>query len=149
MAMHTSSGEPRVRRDLAVRLPHRPGALADLGELLGRAGISLEGGGGFAVGDHCIVRFLVADAERAAEVVRAAGLEVLGVRDVVVQALDQETPGQLGLLARAMADAGVNIECVYSDHDHQLILCVDDAIAAARVSEAWRRRRRPTGESSP
>jgi len=68
-----------------VRLPHRPGALADLGEALGRAGISLEGGGGFTVGDHAIVHFLVADGDRAAAVLRAADFAVLGVRDVVVQ----------------------------------------------------------------
>lgn len=128
-----------LRRDLAIQLPNRPGALATLGEVLGRAGISLEGGGGFGVGDRCIVHFLVRDADRAAGVLRAAGIEVLGVRDVLVQRLDQETPGQLGKLARAMADAGVNIDCVYSDHDNALILCVDDPIAGARVSDAWRR----------
>jgi hypothetical protein len=122
-----------------VRLEHRPGALAEFGEVLGRAGISLEGGGGYVVGDHCIVHFLVAEAERAVEVLREAGLDVLGVRDVLEQHLDQETPGQLGKLARAMADANVNIDCVYSDHDHALILCVDDVVAGARVSAAWRR----------
>ena len=35
------------RRDLAIRLADRPGALAEMGEVLGRAGVSLEGGGGF------------------------------------------------------------------------------------------------------
>lgn len=128
-----------VRRDVAIRLADRPGALAELGEVLGGAGVSLEGGGGFVVGDHCIVHFLVGDAERATEAMRAAGLDVVGVRDVLVQRLDQETPGQLGKIARAMADAGVNIECVYSDHDNSLILCVDDLVAGARVSQAWRR----------
>src|SRR5438132_1691403 len=45
------------RHDLAVRLINRPGALADFGELLGRADISIEGGGGFVVGDaHAIGR---------------------------------------------------------------------------------------------
>jgi hypothetical protein len=36
-----------------------------------------------------------------------------------------------------MADAGVNIEVLYSDHDHRLILVVDDLAAARKVSEAW------------
>jgi organic hydroperoxide reductase OsmC/OhrA len=130
-----------TRYDLAIRLAHRPGALAAMGEALGAAGVSLEGGGGFAVGDECVAHFLVADAERAVAALRAAGIEVLGVREVLVQRLAQEVPGQLGALARAMADAGVNIECVYSDHDHQLILCVDDLAAARRVSRAWQVRR--------
>lgn len=47
---------------------------------------------------------------------------MLAVRDVVVQRLKQEVPGQLGQLTRRMADAGINIEVLYSDHDRQLIL---------------------------
>ncbi|MEJ7602835.1 MAG: OsmC family protein [Kofleriaceae bacterium] len=128
-----------TRSDLAVRLANRPGALAELGELLGRANVSLEGGGGFVVGEYGIVHFLVDDAGRATTALREAGLDVIGVREVLVQRLHQGTPGQLGKLARAMADAGVNIECVYSDHDHQLVLCVDHLEAGRRVSEAWKR----------
>ena len=36
-----------------------------------------------------------------------------------------------------MADAGVNIEVLYSDHDHQLILVVDDPVRGRQVSETW------------
>jgi hypothetical protein len=46
-------------------------------------------------------------------------------------------PGQLGLLTRRMAEAGVNIEVLYSDHDHQLILVVDAIARGREVSEAW------------
>jgi len=38
-----------------------------------------------------------------------------------------------------MAEAGVNIEVQYSDHDHQLILVVDDMEKGRAVSEAWAR----------
>jgi hypothetical protein len=38
-----------------------------------------------------------------------------------------------------MAAAGVNIEVLYSDHDHQLILVVDDIVKGRAVSEAWMR----------
>jgi hypothetical protein len=38
-----------------------------------------------------------------------------------------------------MAEAGVNIEVLYSDHDHQLILVVDDLARGREVSEAWAR----------
>jgi hypothetical protein len=40
-----------------------------------------------------------------------------------------------------MAEAGVNIEVIYSDHDHQLILVVDDLAKGRAVSEAWMRER--------
>lgn len=127
----------RMRQDLAVVLRDQPGALAELGEVLGSAGISLEGGGGFTVGDHALVHFLVDDGPGAAAALRAHGISVVGVRDVIQVRLAQAVPGQLGRLARRMAEAGVNIECVYSDHDHQLVLVVDDEAAARRVAEAW------------
>jgi hypothetical protein len=122
------------RGDVAIRLPDRPGALAALGEALGEAGCSIEGGGGFAVtGDACIVHFLFADPERAAAALRAAGFEVLGVREIVAHRLDQAKPGQLGATARALAAAGVNIDSVYSDHDGCLILGVDHVERARSV----------------
>lgn len=68
-----------------------------------------------------------------------AGIRVIAERDVVVQRLKQAVPGQLGQLTRRMADAGANIEVLYSDHDHQLILVVDDVEKGRRVAEQWSR----------
>ena len=67
----------------------------------------------------------------------AAGIQVVRIREVVVLRLRQGVPGQLGLLCRRMADAGVNIEVQYSDHANQLILVVDDVEAAKRVASEW------------
>jgi hypothetical protein len=58
---------------------------------------------------------------------------------VLVQRLRQGEPGQLGKIARSMADAGVNIEVLYSDHEHRLILVVDNSVTGRAVSEAWMR----------
>ena len=60
-------------------------------------------------------------------------------REVLAQRLRQSEPGQLGKIARLMADAGVNIEVMYSDHDRQLILVVDDFEKGRAVSQAWTR----------
>lgn len=113
-------------QDLTIILDHRPGALADLGEALGAAGISIEGGGAWVVDGRGVAHFLVNEGERARQVLEQSGIRVEAVRDVLVRRLVQEEPGQLGRLARRMADAGVNLEVVYSDHNHQLILVVDD-----------------------
>jgi len=43
-------------RDLAIRLEHRPGALAEMGEALGRAGVSVEGGGAWVIAGQVIAR---------------------------------------------------------------------------------------------
>ena len=50
----------------------------------------------------------------------------------------EDEAGQLGKISRRMADAGVNIEVMYSDHANQLILIVDDMETGRRVSEAWK-----------
>jgi hypothetical protein len=126
-------------KDLAVDLPDEPGALARLGEALGRAGVSIEGGGAWVVAGRGVAHFLFHDGDAARRALQAAGLRVIAERDVVVQRLKQAVPGQLGLLTRRMADAGVNIEVLYSDHDHRLILVVDDVARGRAVSEAWSR----------
>jgi hypothetical protein len=129
-------------KDVSIALADRPGALAEMGEALARAGVSIEGGGAFALGGDgagAIAHFLFADGAAARAALEAAGIVVLAVRDVLVQRLRQDEPGQLGKLTRRMADAGVNIEVLYSDHAHQLILVVDDLARGRAVSEAWSR----------
>ncbi|MEO1166353.1 MAG: amino acid-binding ACT domain-containing protein [Chloroflexota bacterium] len=123
--------------DIAMKLPHTPGALADMGEALGKAGVSIEGGGAFAVDGMGIAHFLFVDGARAKEALESAGIEVIACKQVLVQKLRQDVPGQLGALTRRMAEAGVNIEVLYSDHEHQLILVVDDYARGYVVSEKW------------
>jgi len=135
----TDPGAKAVMVDLTIALKNRPGALADMGEALGRAGVSIEGGGAWVVGNEGVAHFLFHDGAAARKALEAAGIKVLAVKEVLVQRLKQDVPGQLGLLARKMADAGVNIEVLYSDHDHQLILVVDDLERGRKVSEAWAR----------
>jgi hypothetical protein len=126
-------------KDVALELEDRPGSLARMGEVLGRAGVSIEGGGAWVVDGRGVAHFLFADGEAARAALEAAGLRVLAVREVVVQRLKQAVPGQLGQLTGRMAEAGVNIEVLYSDHDHQLVLVVDDVARARAVAEEWGR----------
>lgn len=124
-------------KDLTIELAERPGALAEMGEALGRAGVSVEGGGVWVAGGRGAAHFLFADGDAAKRALDAAGISVLAVREVLVQRLNQDEPGQLGKIARRMADAGVNIETMYSDHENQLILVVDDLAKGRAVSDAW------------
>ncbi len=119
--------------DLAIALDNRPGALAEMGEALGSAGVSIEGGGVWSGVAH----FLLHDGEAAKRVLEGAGIRVLRLNEVVALRLRQSEPGQLGKIARRMSDAGVNIEVQYSDHDHQLILVVDHLERARVVAEEW------------
>jgi len=127
--------------DVSIRLENRPGALAEMGEALGRAGVSVEGGGGCVVSDAGVMHFLFKNGHAARMVLAEAKITVVDVREVLVQRLRQDTAGQLGMIARRMADAGVNIEVVYSDHENQLILVVDKPAEGRAVSEAWEKQR--------
>jgi len=126
-------------QDVTILLEDRPGALAEMGEALGGAGVSIEGGGAWVVDGKGVAHFLFTDGEAARVALEAAGIRVLAVREVVTQRLRQAVPGQLGQLARRMAEAGVNIEALYSDHDHQLILVVDRIETARAVAASWAR----------
>ncbi len=123
--------------DLEMHLANQPGELARLGDTLGRAGVSVEGGGMFLVGDLGVAHFLVEDAHSAQAALTRAGIEVAAVREALTLRLSQDEPEQLGSLTGAMADSGVNMEVFYSDHDHQLILLVDNPAAAHGVQEKW------------
>jgi hypothetical protein len=124
-------------KDLAIALENRPGALAEMGEALGKAGVSVEGGGAWVVDGKGVAHFLFKDSPAARRALEGKGIKVVAERDVVVQRLKQAVPGQLGQLSRRMADAGINIEVMYSDHDNQLILVTNNTDKARMVAKAW------------
>jgi organic hydroperoxide reductase OsmC/OhrA len=124
-------------KNLTILLVDRPGALAEMGETLGRAGVSIEGGGMFVVDGKGVANFLVEDGTAGRRALEAAGIDVIREDDVVIQRLNQDEPGQLGKLLRRMAQAGVNVLTQYSDHKHQLVLVVDKLRAAQAVSDGW------------
>jgi hypothetical protein len=125
--------------DLALALPPGSGALAGLGEALGKAGISVEGGGLFQHGGVGVLHFLFhgEDGPRAKAVAESLALPVLGLREPLVRRLRQEVPGQLGALARALAAASVELELLYSDHAGRLILLTDQPERAAAATAHW------------
>jgi len=130
-------------KDLTIALENRPSALAEMGYALGRAGVSIEGGAGWVADGRGVAHFLFEDGRAARTALEAAGIRVVKEQDVIVQRLKQSEPGQLGRITRRMAEAGVNIEVLYSDHDHRLILVVDDEAKGRAVSEGWTREHAP------
>ena len=104
----TFDGGLSFMKDLTIMLENRPGALAEMGEALGRAGVSIEGGGAWVVGNEGIAHFLFEDGTAALNVLEAAGIRVLAERDVLVQRLQQDV--RAAWAARStIASAGVNI----------------------------------------
>lgn len=114
--------------DLAVSVADQPGGLADVGEALGNAGINIEGLCGVGLGDRGVIHVLVEDGAAARAALEGAGLNVESEAEAIVSAIpgDVRTPGTLGKMARAVAEAGVNMRAVYLATDNRAVAVTDD-----------------------
>lgn len=132
-----------VEADISLALPDRPGALADFGDALGRAGVSVEGGGVWVHDGVGLAHFLVTDVDGAKAALAAAGLGPVVASPVVSVRLAQDVPGQLGAFTRRLGDAGIRILVQYSDHDRRLIVVVPDPDrpAAQAICDQWEQER--------
>lgn len=124
-------------KDLTIILRDEPGTLAKMGEVLGAAGVSLEGGGVFVHQGTGVAHFLVENPAAAKHALERHNITVSEINPVLIQKLKQDVPGQLGKISRMMADHGINIVVQYSDHSNQLILVVDDFEKGQQISKQW------------
>jgi hypothetical protein len=121
--------------DLTVNLENKPGTLAQVGEVLGSAGINIDGACGFPSEGRGVLHILVDDAAAAREALTAAGVECGGERDVeVVAILDQ--PGEMGRHLRRVADAGVNVDLIYLATGTRMVVGSDDTDGLRRALHA-------------
>jgi hypothetical protein len=120
-----------MANDLLVVLEDRPGTLAEMGEVLGDAGINIEGICAVTYKGEGAVHILVDDPAAAKKALSASGISVLSERDVLVMEI-ADNPGELGKKANALTAAGVNIELVYLATGTRLVLGVDDLEGAKK-----------------
>jgi hypothetical protein len=115
--------------DLGVTVEDRPGGLADIGEALGNAGINIEGLCGMGLGDRGVIHLLVEDGAAARAALEGAGLTVESESEAIVSEIPGDgvsTPGTLGKMARAVADAGVNMKALYLATNNRAVAVTDD-----------------------
>jgi hypothetical protein len=122
-------------KDLMVIVKHKPGTLADVGELLGKNGINMEGICGYPEKDDAVLHILVEDDSTARWVLENEGLEVRAVRDVLVMDIGNIAgkPGTGGKLARRLGNNRINIDLIYLAENNRIVLGVDDLNKAYRV----------------
>ena len=115
-------------KDIAVILENIPGVLADLGELLGKNGINMEGLCGIPLNDEAVVHILVEDETVTRYVLESAGFKVSAVREVLVVDIGPIAgkPGSGGKMARKIGNVGVNIDLIYLAERNKMVLGVDD-----------------------
>lgn len=97
--------------EIAIPLENKPGALAKVTEVLGKAGVNLEGIG-YATGTRGILRVIPNNAEKALEALKKAKIKAKAPREVLEARL-ADSPGALAEIARKLAKAKVNVEAFY------------------------------------
>jgi hypothetical protein len=118
--------------DLTIGLVDRPGSLAKASDVLGRAGVNIEGASGHVCEGEGVFHVLVIDAERARRALIDSGFEIQAERQVVTVPIENRA-GEAARILRRLADAQVNIDLIYTSLDGTLVLGTDD-IAALRTA---------------
>jgi hypothetical protein len=122
-------------KDIAIILENKPGALADLGETLGKENINIEGLCGSLCDGEDIVHVLVEEHGKAYNVLERAGFKIKEQRDVLVIEIKDivRTPGSGGNIFRKLAQEEINIDLIYLGENRTLIIGVDDLKKARSV----------------
>jgi hypothetical protein len=115
--------------DFEIVLEDRPGELARVGEALGNAGVNIEGIAGFGFEGRGIIHLVVEDAAAARSALGSAGVSVNRESEAMVTELPAgaaSRPGEMGRMARAVADAGVNFEAIYLATGNRAVAVTSD-----------------------
>jgi hypothetical protein len=111
--------------DLTVILENRPGTLADVAEVVGKAGINLAGMCGFPCEGQGVLHLLVEDGAAARRALEGAGMKIAGEREVMLVDVE-DRPGAYAGIARKIASAGVNVDLVYLATRTRIVMGADD-----------------------
>jgi hypothetical protein len=118
-----------VGRDLSVRLGEdRPGQLAAFVQVLSRSGVNIEG---IAEIDG-MVHILARDPHAARTALRSGGYTVEGELEVLVLPMP-DRPGELAMVMRRLADAGVNVRFTYLATETRVVIGADDVTKARKA----------------
>lgn len=98
-------------REFRVVLPHRPGELAQIMEILGNNGVNVQAVATIASAETTVVAIVPYDEDQAREALQSAGINFEEVEILFVDVVDR--PGELARVTRRFADRGINIESIY------------------------------------
>lgn len=110
--------------DLTLILSDRPGALAEVGEALGRARVNVEGFFGISLNGQGWAHVLV-DSGAPARAALAGIADVAEEHEVLVVDVDDHV-GSLGEVCRQVAERGVNLKFAYLATGTRLVLAAPD-----------------------
>jgi len=111
--------------NLSLIVENRPGALADVADAMGRAGVNIDGLCCFVSQGIAIVHIAVEDAAAARKEAEHIGLKVYEARPVVLVNLDDH-PGAAGDILRRLGDGGVNLDLAYLATGTRMVIGADN-----------------------
>jgi hypothetical protein len=123
--------ERKVVKQLSVFIANEAGRVSEVTGLLGEAGVNIRG---FSVSDtidYGILRLVVDRPAEAMSALKSAGFTVREDEVICIDLPDQ--PGGLAGVLRVVADAGVNIEYVYSLVSTFVVINVGDVDQALQL----------------
>jgi hypothetical protein len=129
----------KIVEQLALFLHNKPGTLAAVCDALAEARINIYGLSVADTVDHSVVRLVVSDTRRALHIFEAHG--TLAIESEVLMIENENRPGMLSRIARALGEKKINIEYAYlasqpSAKKGLLIMRVSDPRKALRILKA-------------
>ena len=126
-------------QQISVFVENKPGRLADITAVLAEGGIGIRAFSIADTTDFGILRLIVSDTEKAAQVLKAAGVAV-SITEVVGISIPDVT-GSFANVVKVLADAGENVEYAYAfltpEAGHAYVIVrVDDNEKASAVLKA-------------
>jgi hypothetical protein len=122
-----------------VEQNNNPEDPALIGEMLGAAGVNIEGLCLTTFEEQRVIHFVVEDAVTARRVLENSGIKIRGVSEVFVLSKDQKRitgkPGSFGEICRTLADHGVRIKFGYPAENNRFIFGFDDIEKARELLE--------------
>ena len=120
---------PRVRgRPLPLSHPFFLELLASIGEALGGSGINIEGLFGASVDGRGLIHLCVQDGPAARKALEGAGLSVTDEADAILgeAVAGASDPGTMGMMARQIANAGINVKAAYIATGNRVVMVTDN-----------------------
>ena len=117
--------------EFTVTLQNRPGAMAELAETLAKSGINIIAIHGTPCDDEGYVQFVTDNTDATVNALQMAGIESSVRQVLLVTMVDQ--PGALARVARALAEAGINLNSIYIAMNSQIVLDVDNIDIAQKI----------------
>jgi len=99
-------------KQISIFLENKAGRLFSIAEVLGKEGINIRALSMAETADFGIIRLIVDNPEKAAEILKANGFTVKITSVVAIEVSDR--PGGLAEVLKGMEEAGVNVEYMYA-----------------------------------